>query len=336
MTHVVREIERPGSKLHKKEAVESVTILETPPMVVVGLVGYVATPNGLRTLTTVWASHLSDEVKRRFYKNWYRSKRKAFTKYAKKASEKPQELENELDRIKQFCQVVRVLAHTQVRKLKLRQKVANLLEIQVNGGDVNAKVDFAKSLFEQEVPVDTVFAEGEALDVCAATKGHGYNGVISRWGVTRLPRKTHRGLRKVACIGAWHPARVRFTVARAGQMGYHHRTEINKRVLRIGKKDVKNGASTEADLTEKGITPVGGFPHYGQINEDWIMLKGSIGGSRKRPITLRKSLVTPTRRAHFEPLNIKFIDTSSKYGHGRFQTLEEKNKFLGPLASKQH
>ncbi len=336
MTHVVREIERPGSKLHKKEAVESVTILETPPMVVVGLVGYVATPNGLRTLTTVWASHLSDEVKRRFYKNWYRSKRKAFTKYAKKASEKPQELENELDRIKQFCQVVRVLAHTQVRKLKLRQKVANLLEIQVNGGDVNAKVDFAKSLFEQEVPVDTVFAEGEALDVCAATKGHGYNGVISRWGVTRLPRKTHRGLRKVACIGAWHPARVRFTVARAGQMGYHHRTEINKRVLRIGKKDVKNGASTEADLTEKGITPVGGFPHYGQINEDWVMLKGCIAGSKKRPVTLRKSLVTVAKRSHLEPINLRFIDTSSKYGHGRFQTLEEKNKFLGPLASKQH
>eukprot|EP01032_Pedospumella_encystans_P016824 gene16824-19178_t len=47
MSHVVREIERPGSKLHKKEAVEAVTVLEAPPMVVVGIVGYVATPNGL-------------------------------------------------------------------------------------------------------------------------------------------------------------------------------------------------------------------------------------------------------------------------------------------------
>lgn len=335
MTHVVREIERPGSKLHKKEAVESVTILETPPIVVVGLVGYVSTPNGLRTLTTVWASHLSDEVKRRFYKNWYRAKRKAFTKYAKKASEKPQVIEAEFDRIKQYAHVVRVLAHTQTRKLKLRQKVADLLEIQVNGGDVAAKVDFAKALFEQEVPVDKVFSEGETLDVCAATKGHGYSGVIARWGVTRLPRKTHRGLRKVACIGAWHPARVKFTVARAGQQGYHHRTEINKRILRLGKKDVKNSASTESDLTEKGITPVGGFPHYGEINEDWIMLKGCIAGSKKRPITLRKSIITPTKRSHTEPLNVKFIDTSSKYGHGRFQTLEEKAKFLGPLASKQ-
>ena len=334
MTHCVREIERPGSKLHKKEAVEAVTILETPPMVVVGVVGYVATPNGLRTLTTVWAGHLGDELKRRFYKNWYRSKRKAFTKYAKKAAEKPQEIEFELNRIKDYCQVVRVLAHTQIRKLKLRQKVAHLVEIQVNGGDVASKVQFAKDLFEKEVDVSKVFSEGETIDVCAATKGHGYEGVVARWGVTRLPRKTHRGLRKVACIGAWHPARVKFTVARAGQRGYHHRTEINKRILRIGKKGDTKSASTDADLTEKSITPVGGFPHYGEVNEDWLMIKGCVAGSKKRPITIRKSLLNITKRFLLEPLNVKFIDTSSKYGHGRFQTLEEKEKFLGTRASK--
>jgi hypothetical protein len=39
-------------------------------MVVVGMVGYVETPRGLRTLTTVWATHLSETLKRRFYKNW--------------------------------------------------------------------------------------------------------------------------------------------------------------------------------------------------------------------------------------------------------------------------
>ena len=336
MTHVVREIDRPGSKLHKKEAVEAVTVLEAPPMVVVGVVGYVSTPNGLRTLTTVWASHLNEEVKRRFYKNWYQSKKKAFTKYAKRAAEKPQVIEAEMDRIKKDCDVVRLLAHTQIRKLKLRSKVANLLEVQINGGDVAAKVEYAKSLFEQEVDVAKVFVEGETVDICAATRGHGYAGVVSRWGVTRLPRKTHRGLRKVACIGAWHPARVSYAVARAGQQGYHHRTEINKRILRIGKKGDANSASTEADLTEKSITPVGGFPHYGEINEDWLMIKGCVAGSRKRPVTLRKSLIATTKRSHLEPLNVKFIDTSSKYGHGRFQTIEEKDKYMGSMISKAH
>jgi large subunit ribosomal protein L3e len=268
------------------------------------------------------------------YKNWYRCKRKAFTKYAKKSADKPQDIESELNRVKQYCQVVRVLAHTQVRKIKLRQKAAHLVEIQVNGGDVAAKVDFAKNLFEKDVDVTTVFTEGEVIDICAATRGHGFEGVVARWGVTRLPRKTHRGLRKVACIGAWHPARVRFTCARAGQMGYHHRTEINKRVLRIGKKGDTKSASTEADLTEKAITPVGGFPHYGEVNEDWLMVKGCVAGTRKRAVTLRKSLLAVTNRAFLEPINLKFIDTSSKYGHGRFQTIEEKNKFLGTLASK--
>jgi len=76
MTHILREVNKPGSKLHKKEAVEAVTILEAPAMIVVGLVGYVRTPRGLRALTTVWAEHLEDSVRRRFYKNWYRSEKK--------------------------------------------------------------------------------------------------------------------------------------------------------------------------------------------------------------------------------------------------------------------
>merc|ERR1711957_1084746 len=87
MSHIVRDVDKPGSKLHKKEVVEPVTILEASPMVVVGFVGYVETPRGLRALTSVWAGHLSEECKRRFYKSWHKSKQKAFTKYQKKWSE---------------------------------------------------------------------------------------------------------------------------------------------------------------------------------------------------------------------------------------------------------
>src|ERR1700761_9678719 len=88
-------------EMHKREVVEAVTIVEIPPMVVVGAVGYVETPRGLRSLTTVWASHLSDELKRRFYKNWYRSKKKAFTRYAKKASDDGgKSVARELERIR--------------------------------------------------------------------------------------------------------------------------------------------------------------------------------------------------------------------------------------------
>merc|ERR1712019_41986 len=123
---------------------------------------------------------------------------------------------------------------------------------------------------EQEVKVADVFSQDEMIDVIGATRGHGTKGVVTRWGVTRLPRKTHRGLRKVACIGTWHPARVQFQVPRSGQKGYGHRTEINKKIYRIAKaiKDDPNSAMTENDLTEKGITPMGGFSHYGEVTQD--------------------------------------------------------------------
>lgn len=57
-------------EVNKKEVVEAVTIIETPPMVIVGIVGYVKTPHGLRSFKTIFAEHISDECKRRFYKNW--------------------------------------------------------------------------------------------------------------------------------------------------------------------------------------------------------------------------------------------------------------------------
>jgi len=329
MTHILRDVDKPGSKAHKKEVVEAVTILECPPLIVVGVVGYVETAQGPRALTTVWAEHLNDEVKRRFYKNWFKSKKKAFTKYAKKYADGQKDIDTELKRIKDYCQIVRVIAHTQVRKIKVGQKKAHMMEIQVNGGSVADKVDFAVGYFEKQVPVDAVFAMNEMIDVCGVSKGHGYEGVVTRWGCTRLPRKTHRGLRKVACIGAWHPAKVQYSVARAGQNGCHHRTEMNKKIYRIGKGGDPNNGSTDFDLTEKNINPVGGLPHYGLIREDFLLLKGCIVGPKKRVTTLRKSLFEQTHRDAVEEVTLKFIDTSSKFGHGRFQTLEEKAKFMG-------
>ncbi|XP_076945825.1 large ribosomal subunit protein uL3-like [Bidens hawaiensis] len=321
------------TKLHKKETCEAVTIIETPPMVVVGLVGYVKTPRGLRSLNTVWAQHLSEDVKRRFYKNWCKSKKKAFTKYALKYESGKKEIQSQLKKMKKYCNVIRVLAHTQIRKMKgLKQKKAHLMEIQVNGGDVAQKVDFGYSFFEKQIPIDAVFQKDEMIDIIGVTKGKGYEGVVTRWGVTRLPRKTHRGLRKVACIGAWHPARVSFTVARAGQNGYHHRTEMNKKIYKLGKAGQESHtAITEYDRTEKDITPMGGFPHYGVAKDDYLVIKGCCVGPKKRVVTLRQTLLNQTSRLAMEEIKLKFIDTSSKFGHGRFQTADEKAKFYGRI-----
>merc|ERR1711966_564703 len=115
MTHITREVNKPGSKAHKKEVCEAVTIIEAPPMIVVGMVGYIETPRGLKSITTAWAQHLSNECKRRFYKNWgaCKGKQKAFTRYAKKYTEGTG-IEKEKERIIKYCSILRVLCHTQI------------------------------------------------------------------------------------------------------------------------------------------------------------------------------------------------------------------------------
>lgn len=59
---------------------------------------------------------------------------------------------------------------------------------------------------------------------------------------------------------------------------------------------------------------MGGFPHYGIVKNDYLMLKGSIPGTKKRVITIRKSLMIHTSRRDLEKVQLKFIDTSSKFG----------------------
>merc|ERR1711890_225534 len=199
--------------------------------------------------------------------------------------------------------MIRIICHTQMKLLPLTQQKAHIMEIQLNGGSVYEKCMWAKQHFEKQISVRRVFAQDEMIDIIGVTKGHGYKGVTSRWHTKKLPRKTHKGLRKVACIGAWHPSRIQSTVPRAGQKGYHHRTEVNKKIYRLAAgykmkdgKLVKNNAATEYDIADKSINPMGGFPHYGEVKQDFIMIKGCCIGPKKRHLTLRKSLLTHTKK----------------------------------------
>lgn len=79
------------------------------------------------------------------------------------------------------------------------------------------------------------------------------------------------------------------------------------------------------------INSMGGFVRYGEVKNDFLLLKGSVPGVKKRVMTLRKSLYPQVNRRATEKIELKWIDTSSKFGHGAFQTAEEKKAFLGTL-----
>ena len=104
----------------------------------------------------------------------------------------------------------------------------------------------------------------------------------------------------IGTAGSWHPNWIQATVPQAGQVGYHQRTEYNKRVLKIG----ENGEE---------ITPSGGFPHYGVIRNSYVLIHGSIPGPTKRLISMRDA-IRYQRGVKVEKAEISYISTTSKQG----------------------
>jgi len=141
------------------------------------------------------------------------------------------------------------------------------------------------------------------VDTIAVTKGKGFQGPVKRFGVRIQYGKAKRSskARVVGSIGPWSPSRTMWTVPMAGQMGYHKRTEYNKKILKIGE-------ATEVDE----INPEGGFVKYGLVKNNYVLLKGSVPGPSKRLVMLRKA-VRPHGK-HNDPAQISYISTKSKQG----------------------
>ena len=116
----------------------------------------------------------------------HQSKKKAFAKASKKWQDErgKREIEKDLERVKKYCKVIRVLCHTQMKLLKKRQKKAHLMEIQLNGGTVSQKVNWARKHFEQTLPVGEVFNEDEMIDIIGVTKGKGFKGKTSTFVIS--------------------------------------------------------------------------------------------------------------------------------------------------------
>ena len=162
--------------------------------------------------------------------------------------------------------------------------------------------------FETELNLgDTItvelFNDAAYVDVVGTSKGKGFQGVVKRWGIRIQYGKAVRAGkgRHVGSIGPWTPSRTMWTVAQAGQMGYHKRTEFNKKILKIASAD-------EVDQ----INPDGGFVKYGLVKNDYVLVKGSLPGPSKRLVILRQP-IRPNNKSEDMP-QINYISTKSKQG----------------------
>ena len=67
----------------------------------------------------------------------------------------------------------------QMKLMNQRQKKAHIMEIQVNGGSISDKIDWAKEQLEKPHSIGKVFSQDEMLDIIGVTKGHGFKGELA-------------------------------------------------------------------------------------------------------------------------------------------------------------
>ncbi len=170
-------------------------------------------------------------------------------------------------------------------------------ESSLGGANLEEKLKFVTANMGKPVTLNDVFKSGEYIDIVSVTKGKGWAGTIKRFGTARLYHKATQKTRHIGTLGPFTPGKVLFTVPQAGQMGFNYRTEYNKRILKIGKKE-----------ESASYTPSSGFQNYGKMANDFLMIDGSIPGPAKRLVRLKKSVTNRNAKAIKEP-KVIYIST---------------------------
>ena len=257
---------RRGPEHIEQDVTKAVTVLDAPGVIVAGIRIYRKTHDGLKAHDSVFAEKTKDE---------------------KKAGKPLEELDQQIEKFAD----VRLLVRTQPGRTSLPKKKPDLFEISL-GGDVKAKWEYAKSRLGKELKAEDVFREGETIDVRAVTKGKGYQGPVKRFGITIRPRKHEKKRRHVGNLGSVSVARVLpGKIAMAGQLGYQTRTEHNKKIMKIG---------------SEGLNIEGGWLRYGNVKGDYLIVKGSVPGPKKRLVMLRKAIRSEESQ---QPVEVKKVFT---------------------------
>ncbi len=261
MTRVLMVDDQDGATQGQEKAVP-VTVLEAPPLRVYGARFYTEDPNsGKQVFTEAWTESPAKELQR--------------------AVDTPKE--GNMDNLEAAKEIqdeitdVRLLVHTQPQKAAISKKKAENFEVAI-GGSVEDKFEYAEDMIGKEINFSDVFEEGMYSDVVAVTKGKGMEGPVKRYGIKKLSHKTQKKRRKAGNVGPWHPDQLSWKIPLPGQQGFNNRTELNKRILSTGEPE-------EVQVS-------GGFKNYGELESEYILIKGSVPGSTNRLIRLR----TPLRK----------------------------------------
>ena len=285
MTYVFTIEDRKRSPNFGKEIMRAATVVETPPIIICGIRTYSKTPYGLKNLTEAWMPDPPDDLERKLVlpENF-------------KTEQMLQKINEHLD----STSCIRLLTATQPKQTGLAKKKPDIHEVEIGGGTIHQQLDYAKTLLGKTVTAEEVFKDGQHVDVAAITIGKGFQGPVKRWHVAVLQHKGRKTKRGIGTLGPWNPHHLMYSIPRAGQMGYHQRTEYNKRILKIGKDS-------------KDVTPKGGYIRYGIVKNPYLLIEGTIPGPKKRTIRLRQP-ARPPKETPEQPPQITHISLESPQG----------------------
>lgn len=276
MTHVLVTDNRKNSPTKGRDIMEAVTIIECPPMKIIGARFYAKSKDR-------YGEQPAAEVHLKGGKHLPKT-----TKWKTTGS---------LDKIDagEYTRAM-LLVQTQPELTHIGQKKPQVLEIAF-GGSVEDCIAFAKD--NQEITAEQVFAAGQFIDSHSVTKGKGTAGPVKRFGVGLRSHKSEKSNRR-AVLGPEGYAKVTFRSPQQGKLGYHLRTEHNKQIITI--EDAEN------------VQIKGGLVKYGHVKNPVILLKGSVAGPKKRLITLTKA-TRQDPKASTQAMEVAHIATRSQQGN---------------------
>ena len=277
MTHVTYT-DGAKNSITKGEVVTSpVTIIECPPMTVVGARAYQQTANGLQVVGQTIVGNLPKSVKN----------------VPELKGAKSQNLTDlgEYD-------FVRALVATQPASTGFAKKGSDVFELAI-GGEKDAQVAYITENLGKDLAFADIFKAGDLLDTHAVTKGKGFQGSTKRFGLNLRSHKSEKSIRGPGSLGGWKGhMHFMYRLPMSGQMGYNQRTEYNKYVMMVG------------DDAEK-INPVSGITHYGKIKSTYVLIKGSVAGAKKRLIKFTPA-IRPNKKLQVAPPGVEHISLEAQ------------------------
>jgi len=197
-------------------------------------------------------------------------------KEVKKKIKTPKHFSKKIEDFKKDYDDIKLIVYSQAKKTGIK-KNPDFMEVGL-AGNTEDKLNFVKENLAKELTIKDFLTEDlmkdGLLDIRGVTKGKGTQGAAKRFGLTLRAHKSEKGVRGPGSGGPWHPTRVEFTQPMMGQMGYFTRVIFNNKIIETG------------NIREKNINPSQGFKKYGRINNDYIIISGSIQGPSKRQLIL--------------------------------------------------